>query len=73
MRLADFIESNSELILAEWVEFAAKSGPADHAGNDTSAEVHGAVRAEGGFTLGEMISEFRALRAASVPAPTSPC
>lgn len=109
MRLANFIESNSELILAEWVEFAAKSGPAgsamdltalrdhaqamltdivadlrtpqtdaeqeekakgkadaDHSGDDTSAQVHGALRAEAGFTLGEMISEFRALRASVI-------
>lgn len=39
---------------------------ADRGGNDTSAEVHGAVRAEGGFTLGEMISECRALRASVI-------
>ena len=116
MGLADFIESNSDAILAEWVEFAAKSGPAgnamdvtalrdhaqamlndivadlrtpqsdaeqeekskgkadpDHAGSDTSAEVHGAVRAEGGFTLGEMISEFRALRASVIRLWTKAC
>jgi signal transduction histidine kinase len=106
MRLAEFIETNIEPILAEWVEFAASSGPAgeamdltalrDHAaemlntivadlrtrqtaaeqttkskgnapsaegGIFTAAEVHGAVRAESGFTLGEMVSEYRALRA----------
>ena len=28
MRLADFIETNSELILAEWVAFAKTCGPA---------------------------------------------
>jgi signal transduction histidine kinase len=106
MRLAEFIETNIEPILAEWVEFAASSGPAgkamdlaalrDHAvemlktivddlrtrqtaaeqttkskgdappakgGTFTAAEVHGAVRAESGFTLGEMVSEYRAVRA----------
>ena len=107
MRLADFISSNSEQILAEWVEFAATCGPAgrtielsglrDHAvemlndiasdlrqpqtpaeqeekskGNapedagETAAEVHGAGRAESGFTLDEMVSEYRALRASVI-------
>src|SRR5947209_9950613 len=45
---------------------------------DTAAETHGALRAEAGFTLGQMVSEFRALRAsvirlwraAQTPAPT---
>ena len=107
MRLADFITSHAEAILAEWVTFAAASGPAghgmdllalrDHAaemltaivadlrtpqtdaeqaaksrGNadppaitarETAASVHGAGRAESGFTLSEMVSEYRALRA----------
>ena len=109
MRLADFIASNCEPILAEWVAFAESSGPAgeqmdptalrDHAkemlndiekdlrtpqtdaeqsakskGNadqdpgaeDTAAEVHGAGRAESGFTIGEMVSEYRALRASVI-------
>jgi signal transduction histidine kinase len=30
---------------------------------DTAAQTHGALRAEAGFTLGQMVSEFRALRA----------
>lgn len=30
---------------------------------ETAAEIHGAGRAESGFTLGEMVSEYRALRA----------
>ena len=106
MRLADFIETHAEPILAEWVTFAATSGPSgegmdlaalrDHAaemlativadlrtpqseaeraakskgeavpppgGGDTAASTHGAGRAESGFTLGEMVSEYRALRA----------
>lgn len=109
MRLADFIATNSEPILAEWVKFAATCGPAgktmdlaglrDHAqamlkdiiadlrtpqtdseqaekskGNadtspespDTPAEVHGAGRAASGFTIGEMVSEYRALRASVI-------
>jgi signal transduction histidine kinase len=105
--LADFIATHAEGILAEWVTFAAASGPAgqgmdlaalrDHAaemlativadlrtpqtdaqqaaksrGNadppavtapETAASVHGAGRAESGFTLSEMVSEYRALRA----------
>ncbi len=106
MRLADFIETNCEPILAEWEAFASTSGPAgstmdrvalrDHAlamlnaivldlrspqteaeqadkgrgqakveagAPDTAAEVHGADRAESGFTVEEMVSEYRALRA----------
>ena len=109
MRLADFIATNFEPILAEWVAFAATSGPAartmdlaglrDHAvemlknvvtdlrtpqtdaeqaekskgnaepgrdGPNTAAAVHGAGRAESGFTLGEMVSEYRALRASVI-------
>lgn len=109
MRLADFISSNTELILAEWVAFAESCAPAamtmdvtalrDHAqamlkdivldlrtpqtdaeqaekskgqaepgpdDADTAAEVHGAGRAESGFTVGEMVSEYRALRASVI-------
>jgi signal transduction histidine kinase len=109
VRLADFITTNCEPILAEWVAFAATCGPAgrtmdldglrDHAqamlnsivadlrtpqtdaeqaekskgnakpddgGADTAAEVHGAGRAESGFTIGEMVSEYRALRASVI-------
>src|SRR3954462_1671766 len=111
MRLADFIVSHPEPILAEWEAFARTHIPAgeamdvaalrDHAADilktvandlqhrqserarseksmgdaeapagaaDTAAETHGALRAEAGFTLGQMVSEFRALRA-SVPRP----
>lgn len=108
MRLADFIETNIELILADWVRFAESSGPAgrimdlkalrDHAAQmlheivtdlrtpqtdaqqtekskgkadssesgDTAAEVHGSGRAESGFSVGEMVSEYRALRASVI-------
>ncbi len=106
MRLADFIESNSAAILAEWVTFARTCGPigagmdldalrdhaldmlttivadlrtsqtkaeqddkskgnADRADDDpeTAAEVHGAGRAGSGFTMAEIVAEYRALRA----------
>ena len=109
MRLADFIENNTEAILGEWVTFAESCGPAgermdleglrDHAvemlanividlrtpqtgaeqahkskghadsdasDDDTAAEVHGADRAESGFSVGEMVSEYRALRASVI-------
>ena len=109
MRLADFIEANTEPILAEWESFAATCGPAaktmsraalrDHAlpmlrnivkdlrtpqkpieqadkskgvaappadALETAAETHGADRAESGFTIGEMVSEYRALRASVI-------
>src|SRR3954451_9838417 len=106
MRLAEFIATNLEPVLAEWEAFARTHIPAgeamdvdalrDHAGDilktvardlrcpqterergeksmgeaeprpgagDTAAQTHGALRAEVGFTLGQMVSEFRALRA----------
>ncbi len=107
MRLANFIESNLDPIMSEWVTFAETSGAAgrsmdtvalrDHAtemlesivtdlrtsqtkaeqaekskgkqppeGSDTAAEVHGAARAVSGFTVGEMVSEYRALRASVI-------
>ncbi|HVT39054.1 MAG TPA: sensor histidine kinase [Gemmatimonadaceae bacterium] len=109
MRLADYIADSSEVILAEWVSFAATCSPAaqtmnrvdlrDHAsamlrtivtdlrtpetaaeqaeksrghaephpdGEETPAEIHGAARAESGFTVGETVSEFRALRASVI-------
>lgn len=50
-------------------EQAAKSkGDAalDAEAPDTAAEVHGAGRAESGFTVGEMVSEYRALRASVI-------
>jgi signal transduction histidine kinase len=34
--------------------------------SDTAAEVHGAGRAESGFSVGEMVSEYRALRASVI-------
>jgi signal transduction histidine kinase len=109
MRLADFIATNLEPILADWEDFARTHIPAgevmdvaglrDHAADilktvaqdlrspqselergekskgeavalpgadDTAAQTHGALRAEAGFTLGQMVSEFRALRASVI-------
>jgi signal transduction histidine kinase len=106
MRLADFILTNRDAILAEWEEFAKTCAPAsgsmgiaalsDHAaemltviaedlktpqgdleqsekskGNAptsdatkrTAAEKHGKGRAESGFTIDQMVAEYRALRA----------
>ncbi len=115
MRLQEFIETNLEEILAEWVAFARTRDAAegmnlsalrDHAGGMlhqiardlgtpqsrreqfdksqgtsdsqpqaavpgnpgagdevTAAETHGAERAKSGFTVGDMVAEFRALRA----------
>ncbi len=40
---------------------------------DTAAEVHGAGRAESGFTVGEMVSEYRALRASVIRLWTKAC
>jgi len=108
MRLADFILTNRDAILAEWEEFAKSCAPAsatmgitalsDHAsemltviaqdlktrqtgfeqsekskghaiGNAairTAAEKHGTGRAESGFTLNQMVAEYRALRASVI-------
>ncbi len=106
MRLADFILTNRESILADWEEFARTCAPAsggmdiaalrDHAGEmltviaadlktpqnqheqaqkskgedapesgdpPTAAEKHGAERAGSGFSVEQMVSEYRALRA----------
>ncbi|HSK20364.1 MAG TPA: sensor histidine kinase [Longimicrobiales bacterium] len=109
MRLADFILSNREPILAEWIAFARTCEPAstsmdlealrDHADEmltviaadlktpqgqeeqseksmgqgepedpavTTAAEAHGADRADSGFTVEQMASEYRALRASVI-------
>lgn len=109
MRLADFILTNREAILAEWQEFAKTCSPAsgsmgiaalsDHAGEmlaviaedlktpqnhleqaekskgnapvldsaeRTAAEKHGTGRAESGFTIEQMVAEYRALRASVI-------
>src|SRR5688500_6057289 len=40
---------------------------------DTAAEVHGSGRAESGFTVGEMVAEYRALRASVIRLWTAAC
>lgn len=109
MRLADFILTNREPILAEWEAFARTCAPAsgtmdvealrDHADQMltaiaadlqtpqghleqsekskgharaegpetvTAAEQHGAGRAESGFSVEQMVAEYRALRASVI-------
>ncbi|HYW30608.1 MAG TPA: sensor histidine kinase [Gemmatimonas sp.] len=108
LRLADFLEAQGDVILAEWVTFARKLAGADgmdvtalrdHAAAmltviaadlrtpqtaaeqrdkaqgeavdivgaaATAAESHGVGRADSGFTVAEMLAEFRALRASVV-------
>lgn len=109
MRLAEFIQTNREPILAEWEAFARTCAPAsgtmnvealrDHADQMltviaadlqtpqghleqsekskgrgpaeesaalTAAEKHGAGRAESGFTVEQMVAEYRALRASVI-------
>lgn len=109
LRLADFILTNRDAILAEWQEFAQSCAPAsasmgiaalsDHASEmltviaqdlqtpqdsyeqsekskghapatgsveRTAAEKHGTGRAESGFTMDQMVAEYRALRASVI-------
>ena len=55
-------------------QIAKSKGEIDHPeGADTAAEVHGAERAEGGFTVSEMVSEYRALRASVIRLWTAAC
>lgn len=51
---------------AEQTEKSKGNADSTAADPDTAAEVHGAGRAWSGFTVGEMISEYRALRASVV-------
>ncbi len=50
----------------EQAEKSRGEAPADAAGAVTAAEEHGADRAESGFTVEQMVSEYRALRASVV-------
>ena len=50
---------------AEQVTKSRGAAP-DLVASDTAAEVHGAGRAESGFTIAEMVSEYRALRASVI-------
>jgi signal transduction histidine kinase len=106
MRLADFINANTEAILAEWESFASSLLPAaagldaaglrDHAEQillavaqdlrtpqtraeqvakargqspvlpgtaETAAQTHAVLRATAGFTIRQLVAEYRALRA----------
>jgi signal transduction histidine kinase len=106
VRLADFIETNMSVILAEWEEFASSLLPAatgmdaaalrDHAEQilvavakdlrtvqsrleqsakskgraptlpcvtETAAQTHAVLRATEGFTIRQLVAEYRALRA----------
>jgi len=51
---------------AEEAQKSKGHAPPETPGILTAAEVHGAGRAEAGFTLGEMVSEYRALRASVI-------
>jgi signal transduction histidine kinase len=51
---------------AEQSEKSKGNAPPEAPGILTAAEVHGAGRAAAGFTLGEMVSEYRALRASVI-------
>lgn len=121
MRLAQFIRTNIEPIVAEWTEFArsvappdaamdltelrdhamqmliviaedletpqtetegttkgkghsdAKESTPDGAPNETPAQAHGTGRAESGFEVMQMVSEYRALRASVIRLWTKEC
>jgi signal transduction histidine kinase len=50
----------------EQAEKSKGNAPAAASGADTAAEEHGAGRAESGFTVEQMVAEFRALRASVI-------
>jgi signal transduction histidine kinase len=50
----------------ERTEKSKGNAPADESSGDTAAEEHGAGRAESGFTVEQMVAEFRALRASVI-------
>lgn len=50
----------------EQAEKSKGNAPAAASGEDTAAEEHGAGRAESGFTVEQMVAEFRALRASVI-------
>lgn len=51
----------------------SKGHAPENAGTDTAAEVHGAGRAKSGFSVGDMVSEYRALRASVIRLWTRTC
>lgn len=50
----------------ERAEKSKGNAPIDDSSGDTAAEEHGAGRAESGFTVEQMVAEFRALRASVI-------
>src|SRR5687767_6376422 len=50
----------------EQTEKSKGTADADDSGTDSAAQIHGAGRADSGFTVGEMVSEYRALRASVI-------
>ena len=60
---ADLRTSQTDLQQSEKSKGNSDSTAADP---DTAAEIHGADRAWSGFTVGEMVSEYRALRASVI-------
>ena len=67
--IADLRSSQTD---AEQVAKSKGDAPPSDEG-ETAAEVHGAGRAESGFTVGEMVSEYRALRASVIRLWTKAC
>ncbi len=55
----------------EKAEKSKGKGPAEAAGQKSAAEKHGGERADSGFTVDQMVSEYRALRASVVRLWTS--
>lgn len=66
MLKAIVIDLRTKQSAAEQTEKAKGNSDTTSADPDTAAEVHGADRAWSGFTIGEMVSEYRALRASVV-------
>lgn len=65
--LTDIVDDlNTPQSDAEQVDKSHGVAAPEEDGVETAAEVHGAGRAESGFTVGEMVSEYRALRASVI-------
>jgi signal transduction histidine kinase len=57
----------------EQIEKSKGNADPAHDDIDSAAEEHGSGRAESGFTVGEMVSEFRAMRASVIRLWTAKC
>ena len=65
--LKDIVEDlRSPQSAAEQIEKSKGNANAANENIDSAAEEHGSGRAESGFTVGEMVSEFRAMRASVI-------